>query len=385
MKISTLAATLAALAVSFPLPAHAKKAKPIAAAPKPTLWADSFPANALGTYLDSEGTAVLVAAAGDAAKGAARALTEAFRATGKTRLVLDDAALGDLSSSSDADIVGKAHGSPADIVVVVRVFPPSAQKQPTAVVTFFSKKSGSTLAAFTVARGTEVAARSTASAVPTAALENTVPPEPAAEQKEAVDPAVTKVLEERAIWNDNDVAVNVYTGNASVTRKAEFFRGKNGPRLEGASLYEYLGREDLATSYRSRHSTERVLEWGGLAGLVLVGPGLMITGAVVPGPCTTIDSASHTCTANQGDPLVYVGLAVMGAGLVAALIGLFMDPNPVSSADVFQLVDAFNDDLKKKTAQAATAQSSVDRTQRHWRMDTFAVRGGAGVSFGLTF
>jgi hypothetical protein len=386
MKPNCNWAALAAFGCLLPVAAHAAKTKPLAAAaPQSTKWAESFAPTSLGTYLDSEGTAVLVAGPGDSTKDAARALVEALRATGKTRLVVDDRSLGNLSDASDADIVGKARGSPVDMVAVVRVFPASAEKQPSAVVTFFSKKSGSTLSAFTVARGTPVSPRSVAAAVPTAALDSVVPATEAP-QKESKDPAVEKFMEERAIWTQSDVLVNVYTGAASVSRGSDFFRGKNGPRLEGAALYEYLGREDLAASYRSWHSLERTLEWGGLAGLVLVGPGLMVTGAIIPGSCTTKDSVSNTCTGNLTNPLIYVGLGVTTVGLVAALIGLFMNPNPVSTTDVFQMVDAFNDDLRKKAPSTATSsRADPDSPKVALRLDSFAVRGGGGLSLGLTF
>jgi hypothetical protein len=357
-------------------------------------WSDSFDSKTVATYLDSQGVSALVAAAGDpasSAKPAAKALITALRATGKTSVVADDGALGNLSGLSDDDIVAKARRGSASLVAIVRVFPGADAQPPTAVVTFYSVSSGKNLSAFTVAQGAPVASRVAGSAVPSAAMESVSAV--AQQSAPASNQSRDKELEQRGIWSQDQtmITVNQYGATTGVSRWTVFFRGKYGPQLSGGELYDYLGKPDLAASYRSRSTTRWSLIGGGLAGLV-VGSGLATASVVIPGPCNTKNSFTLACTGYQEPnvPALIGGGVLATAGFVVTMAGLFVDPNPVSIEETNRMVDQFNEQILQGQPSSrrdeaahdtvAAAASSAPPVQ----LGVFATPHGGGLSLAFS-
>ena len=85
-------------------------------------WGATFPPKEMATYLEAKDAKVLVAAAGEPAepvRAAATAVESALRGSGRTSLVMNDAALGALQSASDLDVVNRAKPFPVlrDLIV----------------------------------------------------------------------------------------------------------------------------------------------------------------------------------------------------------------------------------------------------------------------------
>ncbi len=282
-------------------------------------WQASFEPATLSTYLDSEGLSVLVAAAGDRAsdaRPARRSLVAALRATGKTRAVLDEGPLGDLSGLDDAHVVERGRRLPVDVILVIRVFPGAEGQAPTAVVTSYSRATGATLSALTVQRGFPLEARNGGQALPSTAEESVTqlvrqheglgnePPPPPPGSPEAK-------CQERAILR---------ASAGTVGSRVYYYQGQQA--LDLPTLFGLLGRLDLAASYGRRSTTKRALVGSGVTAMVL-GVAVAIAGAFVQGSCTTIDTLTGNCTAHQsGDASVAaVGGGVFLAGLIATAWG----------------------------------------------------------------
>jgi hypothetical protein len=357
-------------------------------------WAQSFDPKPLASYLDAEGISLLVASGGEVAEDArtaARALRKALRATGKTRLVMDDGALGDLSGLSDKQIVERCASLPAEVVAVTRVFPGSDGHPPTAVVAFYAKRSGSTLATFTVEAGSPLPPRAVEPAQATAApvtetvahaVPETKPQEKPEEKPAAAGPAQ---YEDSYIWSPQKPPLEAQTG-AALDRWSQFYRGKAAAQLSGEDFYVALGRSDLAASYRARATAKTWLTVSGLVGLV-GGASVIIAGALTQGPCTTEDSLTQVCVAyQQVNPPLLIGGAVIGAaGLAVAIVGFTFNSNPVGAAEARSLVEEYDRKLRKELGLPPddAPPPPPEKAVLSWDVGGFTVPGGGGLSLRL--
>jgi hypothetical protein len=132
---------------------------------------------------------------------------------------------------------------------------------------------------------------------------------------------------------------------------------QNNKILDGSDFYRAIGRDDLAHSYDSRMVGKRVLAGFGLAA-GLVG-GLM---ASVNMPKQVCDFPSNPnpstipslmCHVEDGGAAYAAGLGMLIAGPVLLLVGVAIDPNPVSTDEQHRLLDAFNASLKTPAASIA--------------------------------
>jgi hypothetical protein len=351
-------------------------------------WADSFEPKTLASYLDSNGLSVMVAAAGERsgdAKEAAKALISGLRATGKTTLVTDDEALGDLSGLSDDQIVTKARSTPASVVVVIRVYPGAAGKPAGAVASFHDARSGRSLSTFSLAEGAPLGAWVAGSAAPVTASGPPVAPPP------SQAPDAERAFEERGIWPEGETVVGFNRYGSEVVRIwTVFTRGRYGPVLEGADLYDYLGRADLAHSYRARRATRLGLLLGGFL-VAAGGAAIFAVGFASAGPCTTIDSNTGKCTANQsGNPtLMAVGGSLAGVGIVTGLVGALIDPWPASRGETMQMIDQFNQGLRNGGASLDTHSQPESESESDGasplpvQLGVFALPNGGGLSLAM--
>lgn len=322
---------------TLPAAAQVDTGQPSASAA--TAWTETFPPQAAGTWLEGSQRKVLVAGAGEPAaeaRAAAQALEAAWRASGQSPLVMGDAALGGLTTDSDAQVVQKAAPLPVDAVAVVRVFAGAPGAPSTAVVTLYDK-AGKVLTAFTAAQGVALAAKAGAGAggaVPSAALA-------------AVDVVgrggseAQAKYDEKYVWFEDGALVNVYNGRV-MRRFTLAYQGKYKKHLEGDAFYEAVGRSDLAAQYRSRRTRRTLLLTGG--SLAAVGGGTMTLFGLM-GPCVKEDARSFACL-ERDKGLLVPGLVLAGGGMVALLMGATTEPHPVDAPEVRRIADEYNQKLK---------------------------------------
>src|SRR5512140_402845 len=276
-------------------------------------WGATFPPKEMATYLEAQDAKVLVAAAGEPAesvRAAATAVENALRGSGRTSLVMNDAALGSLQSASDVDVVTRAKAFPVQLVAVVRVFPGAADAPETAVVTFYDKE-GKVLSALTATAGTPIAARSGASsgeAVSSEALKSV-------DTVRGSGPATDAEKEyDRKYVVIEDAAVVTRAGQ--VARLGLAYQGKSRLPIDGADFYRAIGRKDLAEQYQSRNTLRLGLGLGGMAlgiaGIALFAPGIV-------DPCVKRNAQTRECL--QTDyTLAVVGGVVGAGGMIAGIV-----------------------------------------------------------------
>lgn len=357
-------------------------------------WSKALPAPAVESYLSGEGVKVLVAAAGgDAAErdAAAKALTDALRASKRVKLVLPDDALGDLSALDDAAIVAKAKAQPVDQVFVARVFPGDAGAW-SAVVTMYAKD-GTTIEAFTGGTSDPLAARATGGGATAGAGLSTVAVGAiqsagaglAKDRQAAVDE-----FEKRAIYAENWAAVDARNGQV-VSTWTNMYKGKYKEPLPGAKLYEYIGRDDLAKKYRGRSALNAGLFLGGLGGIV-GGSVWLAQGAFFypddpESECyefieydddyndvytaeydacaSKVKAANQAGRAASGTAKIG-GITLLSAGTVAMMVPLFHKAHPVSAPELRQMVDEYNADLKKELGLDGVPTGASSGMRHDW-------------------
>lgn len=115
------------------------------------------------------------------------------------------------------------------------------------------------------------------------------------------------------------------------------YQGKYKRPLEGADFYDAVLRPDLAARYRSRVAVKTVLKVAGPVSGVL---GLLYAMGVFHS-CAEFDvSCKQTRT--------YVGLGMIGGGVVANWVGYALDSDPVSRSEARELVDQYNTQLRDR-------------------------------------
>ena len=335
-------------------------------------WDPSFPPAAVGSYLPAEAGTIVVGAGAPSAElsDAEAALAAALRGSGKAKLVMDDAALGDVAALDDAAIVARAKALPAPRIAVLRVFAGAEGAAPSAVVPFYVK-AGTAVGAFSVERGAVLAAAETPAAAPgqgaSAATMQAV-----AEVGKTVSAAAAEAQEKydrEHVWFEDWAAVNAGTGMV-VSTWAVPYQGKYKKAIDGPEFYEIVGRPDLAEEYRSSQAWRTGFAIGGGV-LTLGGTGLMVMSLVTMGGCDIDDTACSDDSTNQ----LIAGSALLGGGLLSFTIGAMIDPHPVEVGEARQLADEYNARLKKDLGLSAAPQAPASGV----RASLAALPGGAGV------
>lgn len=123
------------------------------------------------------------------------------------------------------------------------------------------------------------------------------------------------------------------------------FRGETP--LEGADLYQALGRNDLATELEQRKT-----EAGAL--LVLGGVGLA-GGAIAAKAASQSEQAclpgpGGSCYPQDNSTMMAVGIMAALGGLLLAVAGASLDPDPLSDAEREKLIATYNRSLQAPAA-----------------------------------
>ena len=338
-------------------------------------WGATFPPKEMATYLEAQDAKVLVAAAGEPAepvRAAATAVESALRGSGRTSLVMNDAALGALQSASDLDVVNRAKPFPVQLVAIVRVFPGAADAPETAVVTFYDKE-GKVVSALTATAGTPIAARSGASsgeAVSSEALKSvdTVRGSSPATNAEKEYDRKYVVIEDAAI----------VTRGGQVARLGLAFQGKSRLPIDGADFYRAIGRKDLAEQYQARNAQRWGLTIGGMvvgiAGIAIFTPGMVDN-------CVKKDAQTYACLESDYTLAILGGAAAAG-GMVASLVGLLTEPHPVDLSTAKRLVEEHNEKLRK---DLGLSRATVPPDDVQVALDFGVTPSGAGARLRVTF
>lgn len=335
-----------AAALLLPVAAHAETAD----------WTRTFEPSATGSYLEGEARGVLVVAAGEPSAdltAAAQALEQGLRGSGKAKLVMGGAGLGDVSALGDADIVRKAQPMPVDLIAIVRVFPGPVGKPATAVVTFYDKTGNATVA-LSAEGGVGVQARQASQPGSGVFGKAAASVAEVVSHSNSSKSAAEEEFEKRRIWFMDSALVNMNTG-AVLSSWTTAYRGKYREPLEGADFYEALQRPDLASSYRTRRAVKATLGVSGFLGLIS-SPGLILYGALAG--CVKKDSTTGECLERDG--MMTTGIVVGAVGVAALIANGFIDLHPVELPAARELVDEYNEKLKKELGVAAGAGKEKD-------------------------
>lgn len=261
---------------------------------------------------------ILVANAGTpAAEGdaAALALEAALRRDTRVRLVMNDAALGDLTTTDDATLVKKASPFPVDQVHVLRVFPGNSGGW-TAVVTIY-RPDGSAFGGF-VAEQTTAAPPTTATPTGLGIAASNAIAEVTHTQTTSLE-ARQKEYDEKHLQVGQVVGLNQY--GQVIASGAVITRGRYGQEVRPTDFYAIIDRPDLVQKVKNRQATQAIAIVGGV---LVTGVGLAI-----------LTTAS---------PIVVSVLVV--SGTTAATTALFISPHPVDVPTIRRLVDDYNTALR---------------------------------------
>ena len=307
-------------------------------------WEATFGADPVATYLDQDGMRYIVVAAGEqpgTSRAATNALSTALRAGGRTKLVMGGESLGNVAGLDDQTIVTRVKDLPVDRVVVVRVFDAGPGNPQQAVVVMYDK-GGDVVGALNGSSGAAIApkvAEGTSQGVSSRAA-NAV--------SSVSQRANLSTEEAEAEYNrqclsfDGWVAV---TSGGGVVSWSTPYQGIPGVEISHEEFFHAVGRADLAESYNTRMTTRLslilggiVLEAGGLA-LFLLGPDGIVGDGGFGG--------------SLSGPVQIVGLSMAGVGMLAAVVGFYIDPHPVSIGQAARMAEDHNDRLKRRLGLAA--------------------------------
>jgi len=306
-------------------------------------WNNSFDPENIKTYIGDSNEKIIVAAVGKEdteVVNAAKILEESFKKSGKTSLVMNDAALGDISMLDDQAIVKKASSFPVTTIVILRIFSNSA------VVTFYNKK-GESVAAFSVIKGVKVTASQ-----PMGVLEPKA--EVSTETKMEQPPSASSITTVNDDYEKNYITFYNFSHNPTLGRQGMgvanvttsgtantnmTFQSLNTIYLEWDEFYTKIGGNELAATYKRDKTIKYILSTGGLI-LALGSPMFMLY---------DLDGDSNT-----GYIVAGVGTAV---GFTAWLSGMYYDPHPVTASEAREMTDEYN---KRRKAGLSLSKNGTD-------------------------
>ena len=314
------------------------------AAAAPPDWRSTFTVEASATYLHGQRPGLLVAA-GPTSRAAADALAEALRKSGRTRIVMDAAALGDIGALDDKAIVQRAAPFPVDHVVVVRVFP--GDNFDTAVVTMYDREGG-VIAGFTAEQGVPLASHGgadagqgvseeTANAVSHVLHPNGVP---AAAHK--LSPEEEQFLDSHLGFERNAFVANSW--GAPVV-------GRYGRHVDVEEFYRIAEHAELADLHAKRRRSRAGLVAAGVIGLLAGGTMTLVGGLWgYSSPFCNEQNAAGTCLDASHPPngaVLGVGIGLVAVGVGALVWRGFIDPTVSSERDCWQMAREHNVKLRR--------------------------------------
>ncbi len=339
-------------------------------------WASTFAGKALSTYLThSQLRIVLVAPepVSDELRAAHNALAAGLRAA-NTQLVLDSDSLGATAGLDDAGIVAKAGDLPVDQVHILRVFVIPNQA-PTYVVSMYDRD-GNVVGGLSGTGGEALASqidRADGSGVSHQAADAVA----LVTQDLKPDKAAEKQFEERAVWFAEYAGINRY--GAVVAEWIVPKKGKYGEDLSGSDFYEYVGREDLVSSYNTRLA----IRWGTLIGGAAIATAGMLKYVSVETNCLTSDS---DCEEGSRTPWLVTGIV----GLVVMNVSWFVPLQPISPSEARRLGDEYNAKLRQELGLPELANNDAtpmlhEEPPTQIGMSPWLTEGGGGLVMGMTF
>lgn len=309
-------------------------------------WAATFTAKTLSTHFAKD-QRLLVAASGPAgqADAAASALSTGLKQAG-VALVMDAAALGDVSELDDRSIVAKALPFPVDAVVVVRVF--GGAGEAVTVVAVAYDKAGKVLRSLNGTRGSELAASKPASPPPVYRAPPAAAPPPAGGDEQSQLPAgdleqrVARYKESYLHFGET-LYLNANTG-AIVGSRSRPYQGQYLKRLSWLEFFEASGRDDLVDQYKGRRRTKLVLILGGVAVAIGGVPAI----AVPLSNQEFCSSGEPGCEESLNVPAIVAGSVMLVGGFTTALVGLFRSSVPIKLSEARRVADEHNRKLRKR-------------------------------------
>jgi hypothetical protein len=297
-------------------------------------WEATFTPAATASYLDRPNLAVVVIAAGPGSpstQAAVAAIAQALRSSQRTRFVMTGEGVSVQPTDPDQRIVEQSAALPVDVVLVVRTFPGPAE---TAVAVLYSKE-GAPLASMAGTLGQALPARGATTPSTAMPPPPPPPPPPVATIPAPFGPA-PEVQRPAVAFAPIDLRITPSRRDPDVLMQ----RGKP---LEGAALYDAVGRADLKRQYGGR-VVAKVLS--------LIGGGALLAASAVTfvfgltDRCAIFDASTRTCLRNQtiAQPnILAVSLAVLGAG--GLVFGFAFPSHPLTRDERRDLVDQYNKGL----------------------------------------
>jgi hypothetical protein len=360
------------------------------AAADPAAWKTSFtgPAVASQHAVAMDGLVVTGGGAADPARDeAVTAVLDAYRSSGRVSLVIDAAPLGDLTGLADADIVKRAGALAVSHVAVVRLFASTAG-QPTAMVSVYDR-TGTPVTSFVATAGAALPVRATAAppAEPTVApastgiSRDTFDSVASAQKASQRDAAAAKAeFNDNFVWVDGFTVVNGY--GMPIASGAIAYQGIERRPLNGASFYTAVGRDDLASRYRSRRNTKIGFIVGGTA--VAIGAILYAASGLdceYPDfPSTPAEDAAYERCEDDGMSRLQWGLGISLVGSLASTIALFVPSHPVPVSTRRQLAIEHNEGLRTRLGLDSEYTPRLLRSPiRDVNVTPYAAAGGGGL------
>ncbi|MCA2977726.1 MAG: hypothetical protein INH41_06190 [Myxococcaceae bacterium] len=315
-------------------------------------WTVTFTPEETASSIDRPNAAVLVVSGGEQSPStlaAASAVARALTASGKTRLVMTQESLAVLPQDSDAALVKKAQVLPVDLVLVVRTFPGAAEL---AVCTVYDR-SATAVSAVSGTLGQPLVPRAVRL---TAIAGRTTVGDALRESPKATEPSRDHITFGR------NSTLNLKSGAAPSAWVTPLYKGE---QLEGARFYEVVGRADLARQYRQRTAVKVVtVSLGGIAmlagSLAALADLSRLTGS---SSCLIYDAATARCLRSQSSSLLVPGLGVAAGGLVALLVGVFIEPHPVGTRERYDFVSGFNERVDREKGAKSSAPGPAVEVQ----------------------
>jgi hypothetical protein len=315
-------------------------AEPLVFADEAEDWRATFLSSAVASHVTGTDTTFVVIGAGPqsaSVRAAAAAFEEALQQSGKVSLVMNDQSLGAALSLDDGALIVKCRALPVTRIAIVRVFS-SEGAPPQAVVTVYDRQ-GVIVSAFAAAAGVPLdgGAAGSGQGVSSAAAES-VSSVTSTGRKPSSGTSAQERYDQQYVWFRDQQAAR--SSGAVLGDGTYAFLGKKGWPLQGAAFYFAVGREDLARRYNSTVSAKSVLTWGGATGALL---GLLLVSSGDPGASNDFGGDR-----DSGDDSDALGATLLVGGLASWIIGLVLEPHPVSAKQARKLAAQYNARLKKE-------------------------------------
>jgi hypothetical protein len=301
-------------------------------------WSVTFVDGPVNSYVEKDGLKYAVVAAGEAdeeTEAAAEAFSDALRA-GSAELVMNDDALGEVKGLDDDKILAKSETIPVDRIAIVRVFP-AGEGKPDAVVVTVRDKAGEAVWALSGTAGEAVEAKQGTSGGMGVSRKASEAVGEVTESQTKSNEDAREEYAKRFLWPHTISSYRI--GDEVVSSWRYVLKGKYQKQIGPEEFYREVGRVDLAEEYAHNDSMGTVggtMIGVGIAGFIGFGAWAMTAGV--------LDGSGQE--SNWELPL-----GLTGASIGLWIGGAIVSPDqlhPVGAAEARELVDKYNQKLKKE-------------------------------------